>query len=181
MTQPVTASNTAAVDALVALYKLHLPQVSFSHAVCRTSQVYDNMKISQKERATLFHDARFTDTARAICMRCPVARDCLAYAILLEITLSAPKRTAGEWLFGVWGGTAPRDRATIHQQITVGNLIDLTASSISQRLANGAKEIRETLIAEDEALLRCKVVELRKGLVRALGLEEARRGRRRTP
>jgi hypothetical protein len=178
MEQDVLASETV-VNALVALYKLHLPQLSFTNALCRTSQVYDDMALTDTEKRTLFHDDRYTDTARAICMRCPVKADCLAYALLLEITLSAPKRTAGEWLYGVWGGTIPHDRAIIHRQVTIGQLIDLTASSISPTLADGAKRIRDTILAEDEALLNLRVMDLRKELVQALGLDNHAQTRRR--
>lgn len=50
------------------------------------------------------------EKAKAVCAHCPVQRDCLALALHLEAGADLAGRA------GIWGGTTPRERHTIHRQ-----------------------------------------------------------------
>lgn len=47
---------------------------------------------------------KLEDTAKAICISCPVVQQCLEFALATEET------------YGVWGGTTPEERAKILEQ-----------------------------------------------------------------
>lgn len=49
--------------------------------------------------------------ARRVCARCPVARECIDFALSVEEPSAR---------HGVWGGTTPREREVIHRQARMG-------------------------------------------------------------
>lgn len=61
----------------------------------------------QTDPEAFFPEKGGSTKAKAICFRCPVQRECLAYAV------------ADKSLVGIWGGTVERERARIrkYQQI----------------------------------------------------------------
>lgn len=52
-----------------------------------------------------------TDTAKAICITCPVKEECLRYAI------------EQEEVYGIWGGKTNRERSSIRRQWEVDDLL----------------------------------------------------------
>ncbi len=61
------------------------------------------------------------DKAKSICMNCPVRDDCLDYALSGE-----------QGLYGMWGGTTPKQRRVIRRRRRLGEVIvlDITQQMI---------------------------------------------------
>lgn len=53
-----------------------------------------------------------TREAKGVCARCPVAAECLDYALSDEQT-----SYTSPFYFGIWGGTSERERRTIRKQL----------------------------------------------------------------
>ena len=77
---------------------------------------------------TFFPDQSDPTTARRICARCPVRRECLEYALV----------TGQE--HGVWGGTTPRERTQIRRGV-------LTIEAVFSRVIRPRRPRRSRRIA----------------------------------
>lgn len=68
-----------------------------NRALCAEEQIDPNV---------FFPETATIDAAIAVCIRCPVARKCLEFALSFPDNLD----------FGVWGGTSARERDRIRAQ-----------------------------------------------------------------
>jgi len=173
----IKSPDTAALDALVALYRLSLTQSAFDRALCRSDSAYPSVKTTRSERVGHFYNDKYLNTARNICAQCPIIGDCLAYAMFLDILVSRPKRTAGEFLFGVWGGTSPKERLRLHKTITVGQMIDLMKGSVSKLVALQTAQIYEEVVAVNTDALEERLADLRDDFCDAINARSSRRSR----
>jgi hypothetical protein len=153
-----------AVRAVVSLYKTYLTGTLFDYAFCRASSNYHIDTPSKKHRTEVFYDPKHVDLARQMCLRCTVRRQCLVNALLFEVPLNKGKTRLADSVFGVWGGSTPQERNALVEQITVGQLIDLTFQSDLASMQNAAQTIRMRVLEEDDRALNLTLGSLRRKL-----------------
>lgn len=60
-----------------------------------------------------------TQEAKKVCARCPVAAECLDYALEGAAACDGERTGHGNpFRFGIWGGVSERDRRGLEQQLT---------------------------------------------------------------
>lgn len=167
-TTTTDTTEDVAVRAVVSLYKTYLTGTLFDYAYCRASTNYHIDTPSKKHRTEVFYDPKHVDLARQMCLRCTVRKQCLVNALLFEVPLNKGKSRVGDNVFGVWGGSTPQERIALVEQITVGQLIDLTFQSDLPSIRNAAYAIRMKIVGEDDKALDLTLGSLRSKLYAAL-------------